>query len=123
MAKRIVSLVVGLVLGLFLATAVITNAETSEPQVNPLVDLEDALDFVLPVAAGNEVFGEYYAVRIECCDCALVHRVVMFVVPDGLRMLWWREEQKTRMRRRLKFPGFDQSAPFSAERGSPYGDR
>jgi hypothetical protein len=38
----------------------------------------------------------------ECCDCGSTHRVLSIPTPDGLRMLWWKDEIATRKKRLMR---------------------
>ena len=114
--KRPSMLFIGIILGASGYAAVLTQSEYAKPQLHPEVDLRKAVDVTIDVAVGNEVNSRYYAFLHICCDCGLTHRVLLYEIPDeGLRMLWWRDQSRTRRARALK--GWNTSHPFSAEHG------
>lgn len=100
MIKRIISLLVGFILGAVLCAFLMAPRHEEPPKVNKYIDLSTAIDATIHKSNGDKVSCEYYTMTHECCDCALTHNVIMFVVPgEGLRMLWWRDELRTRRQR------------------------
>ncbi len=114
--KRLSMLFIGIILGASGYSTVLTQSEYARPQLHPDIDIRKAVDVTIAPAGGNWVNSRYFVLNQVCCDCALYHNVVLYDIPDeGLRMLWWRDEPKTRKDRVRK--GWDISNSFSAEKG------
>ncbi len=96
----------GMCLLIGVVIAFLSHAEPIEPITTGELDPSKAVHASVFQAEDNAVPVPHYWILHECCDCALVHHVLMYMDNGELQMYWWRDQFKTRVQRSHRgFPG------------------
>jgi hypothetical protein len=90
---------------LFILAAVqvctLTSCISTQPQ-DTILDMEKALNVLIPWSEGEQLEGYYAMFKHECCDCGLNHWVILHAGEAGIQTYWWRDEKSTTRSREYK---------------------